>query len=78
MLDAENRAVELGLFGILEALDLLAALLLDQFLDVFGIFADPVDQTGALTAPVFIRHAVSPQELSRVLKPRWREAVQRL
>ncbi len=58
MLDAEDRAVELGLFGILQALDLFLALFLNQLLNVFGVFADPVDQARALApiTAVFFRH----------------------
>ena len=46
VLDAKDGAIELGLFRVLEAIDLLFALFLDQLLDVFGVFADAVDQPG--------------------------------
>ena len=57
VLDAEDGAVELGLLGILQPLDLLLALFLNVILQPFRVLLDAIEEPRALTvAAVFFRH----------------------
>src|SRR6266849_5901780 len=64
VLDAENRAEELRLLRLFQALQLLLALLLEEFLERLGVFLDFVQQPAAFVAPVSFRHPNPPQLLS--------------
>ncbi len=61
VLDAENGAENLGLFGLFQALEFILALFLDRFLEVGDVLADTVEQPGALFFAVFFGHSYAPQ-----------------